>query len=144
MNFNDEKKSELHIWDLRDPRGPYVVLESGHIGGIRCLSWSTCDSALIITAGVDNRVVCWNVKTKEIISSFYLGTSILNIQWSKIPSLFSVTLIDGTVQLYALNMTDISAYPPKWYQPPVGASFAPNSLVTYFSVNYFGIHVLDE
>ncbi|KAL4510760.1 hypothetical protein ABPG72_004914 [Tetrahymena utriculariae] len=133
INYDDEKKPEMHIWDLRDTRGPYVSLENGHVRGISTLSWCTTDPSLIITGGVDQKVVCWNIKNKEIIQSFYLGTDIVSIQWSKIPSLYSVALSDGTVQLYSLDSAEISANPPKWYQPVVGATFAPNNVLTFFS-----------
>ena len=42
-------------------KGPYVVLENGHTFGIQSLSWSTSDSSLIVTGGLDQKVVIWNV-----------------------------------------------------------------------------------
>lgn len=39
--------------------------------------------------------------------------------------------------MYSLNSAEISAHPPKWYQPIVGATFAPNNVLTQFSVIIF-------
>jgi protein transport protein SEC31 len=33
VGYNDPKKSEVQIWDLRNPQGPVMVLEGGHTLG---------------------------------------------------------------------------------------------------------------
>ncbi|EGR27630.1 hypothetical protein IMG5_192850 [Ichthyophthirius multifiliis] len=135
ITYDDEKKPELQIWDLRHPQGPVILLEEGHTKGIQTLTWCTSDPSLIITAGLDNKVVCWNVKNKQIVSQNLLDYEIINAQWSKIPSVYSIVSSSGQIQVLTLNSDSITAYPPKWYQPPVGATFAPNGNILYFSEN---------
>lgn len=62
VTLDDEKKNELQIWDLRNQKGPIVVIDKGHAKGINSMDWSELDHDLILTAGRDHKIVCWNYK----------------------------------------------------------------------------------
>lgn len=53
INFHDENKPELHIWDLRETRGPISVLDKAHTRRVELLAWSSADHTHILTAGAD-------------------------------------------------------------------------------------------
>lgn len=62
MAFDDDKKNEIQIWDLRSQKGPIVVLDKGHTKGVNAMDWSELDHDLILTASRDNRINCWSYK----------------------------------------------------------------------------------
>ena len=73
------------VWDLRNARAPEKVCEigllnryeaypfnlpkilSGHEKGVLSLSWCKQDSDLLLSCGKDNRVLCWNPQSAEVI-----------------------------------------------------------------------------
>ena len=50
-----------------DAFSPVSIL-SGHTRGIWSVSWCPFDNDLLLSCGRDNRTLCWNVKTAEVIS----------------------------------------------------------------------------
>ena len=54
------------VWDLRNARAPEKIL-TGHEKGVLSLSWCKQDADLLLSCGKDNRVLCWNPQTSEII-----------------------------------------------------------------------------
>ena len=72
------------VWDLRNARAPEKVcvishlhsliltserhqILTGHEKGILSLSWCKLDADLLLSSGKDNRALCWNPQTSEII-----------------------------------------------------------------------------
>jgi protein transport protein SEC31 len=71
------------VWDLRNARAPekvcsviYVVIPwlneryqilTGHEKGVLSLSWCKLDADLLLSSGKDNRALCWNPQTSELI-----------------------------------------------------------------------------
>jgi protein transport protein SEC31 len=44
-----------------------VQILTGHEKGVLSLSWCKQDADLLLSCGKDNRVLCWNPQTSEII-----------------------------------------------------------------------------
>lgn len=44
VTLDDENKNELQIWDLRNQKGPIVVIDKNHTKGINAMDWSDNDS----------------------------------------------------------------------------------------------------
>lgn len=65
VTLDDERKNELQIWDLRNKKGPIIVIDREHSKGINSMDWSELDHDLILTAGRDHRIVCWNYREDE-------------------------------------------------------------------------------
>ena len=72
------------VWDLRNARAPekvfitlpifislrftsYPQILTGHEKGVLSLSWCRQDADLLLSCGKDNRALCWNPQTSEII-----------------------------------------------------------------------------
>jgi protein transport protein SEC31 len=71
------------VWDLRNARAPekvcsviyvlkYLLKEryqilTGHEKGVLSLSWCKLDADLLLSSGKDNRALCWNPQTSELI-----------------------------------------------------------------------------
>ncbi|CAK1555487.1 unnamed protein product [Leptosia nina] len=55
----DDQLPVVQLWDLRLAASPLVTLE-GHGKGVLGLSWSRHDPDLLLSAGKDGRLLCWN------------------------------------------------------------------------------------
>jgi protein transport protein SEC31 len=62
----DDTSPIIMVWDLRNSLAPEKIL-SGHDKGILSLSWCEQDQDLLLSCGKDNRTICWNPQTCEII-----------------------------------------------------------------------------
>lgn len=93
MTLDDENKNELQIWDLRNQKGPIVVIDKGHSRGINAMDWCDSDPELILTSSRDNKIVCWNyMRDQQIVTEVQLQEPIVDLKWSKkLPSIFSVS-----------------------------------------------------
>lgn len=60
---DDRRYPYLNVWDLRRASSPVSVLSGAHAGGIVGVSWCPHDPALLISAGNDGKLVCWNTQT---------------------------------------------------------------------------------
>jgi protein transport protein SEC31 len=50
-----------------------VVIDKGHSRGINCMDWCDSDPELILTAGRDNKVICWNyIRDQQIVTEVQL------------------------------------------------------------------------
>lgn len=133
VTLDDENKCELQIWDLRNQKGPIVVIDKGHTKGLNCMDWCDSDPELILTSGRDNKIICWNyVRDQQIVTEVQLKEPVVDVKWSKkLPSIFSVTT-PSKVQIYSMNENSLYSYVPKWYKVPVGTSIGPsNQLISY-------------
>lgn len=134
VSYDDEKNCELQIWDLRNPQGPVMLFGQGHTKGINCVNWCTNDPSLILTGGKDEKILCWNYKTGELVSEMNNGENANNVKWSpKLPSIYSVTSESGNVTINTLNSEEITSYAPKWYKTPIFARFGRNNKLMAFN-----------
>ena len=114
------------VWDLRNARAPEKIL-TGHEKGVLSLSWCKQDPDLLLSCGKDNRVLCWNPQTSEIIGEVctkYLtqrkGPLIsgqlpsadnwaFQVDWCpRNPDLFAAAFFDGTIGIHSAHATNDS------------------------------------
>ncbi|KAJ1886116.1 protein transport protein S31, partial [Kickxella alabastrina] len=126
--------------------------------GILSLSWCRKDPGLLLSSGKDNRTVCWNPATGEIVGELPPSNNwVYDVQWNQAnPNLLSGASFDGRVSLYSLARegaveeavaTDdpfapqsTSAFapslslkrPPKWLARPCGAAFGFGGQLVHF------------
>ena len=57
------------------------------------MDWSELDHDLILTAGRDHKIVCWNYREdEEPLSTREVDSEIVKVSWSRtLPSIYSVT-----------------------------------------------------
>ncbi|KAH6784836.1 transducin family protein / WD-40 repeat family protein [Perilla frutescens var. hirtella] len=111
------------------------------------MSWCPIDSTYLLTCAKDNRTVCWDTVTGEIVAELPAGTNWnFDIHWyPKIPGVISASSFDGKVGIYniegagryGLGEADFGAAPlraPKWYKRKAGVSFGfGGKLVSFHS-----------
>eukprot|EP00708_Paratrimastix_pyriformis_P002000 GAFH01000738.1.p1 GENE.GAFH01000738.1~~GAFH01000738.1.p1 ORF type:complete len:1017 (-),score=372.78 GAFH01000738.1:554-3604(-) len=148
---DDDRQTVVQLWDLRNSRSPYRTLRHG--AGVLSVSWCPDDSSILLTAGKDNRVVCWNAQSGEQISELPpFGNWPFDVQWApRHPALVSVSSFDGKVSLFSLHdvahaacQPDATAFPPaspqavanppKWRQRRVGATFGFAGKLVHFGM----------
>ncbi|RIB13203.1 hypothetical protein C2G38_2003608 [Gigaspora rosea] len=146
----DDNNPVIVIWDVRNAHAPEKVL-TGHDKGILSLSWCQKDADLLLSCGKDNRTLCWNPRTAEIIGELPSCSNwAFDVQWcTGNPYLLASASLDGKISVHSLqsnqdklvqaNVHDsddpfapiASAHqpsfslkqPPKWLRRPVGVMF---------------------
>ncbi|OUM67378.1 hypothetical protein PIROE2DRAFT_50683 [Piromyces sp. E2] len=101
---DDDSSPIIHLWDLRNARAPKMGLQ-GHTKGVLSVSWCPKDSDLLLSAGKDNRTICWNPTTGEMIGEFERCDNwTFDAQWNyRNPDYVSVCSYDGSVKLFSLQ-----------------------------------------
>ncbi|KAM0830220.1 hypothetical protein ACQ4PT_066344 [Festuca glaucescens] len=64
---DDDNSPSLRVWDVRKTIAPVREL-FGHSKGVIAMSWCPYDSSFLLTCGKDNRTICWDTVSGEIIS----------------------------------------------------------------------------
>uniref|UniRef100_A0A7N8Y0B8 Protein transport protein Sec31A n=1 Tax=Mastacembelus armatus TaxID=205130 RepID=A0A7N8Y0B8_9TELE len=99
----DDRMPVIQMWDLRFATSPLKVLEN-HTRGILSISWSQADSELLLSSAKDNRILCWNPNTGEVI--YELPTTnqwCFDVQWCpRNPALLSTASFDGRITVYSV------------------------------------------
>uniref|UniRef100_A0AAY3ZXG5 Protein transport protein Sec31A n=1 Tax=Denticeps clupeoides TaxID=299321 RepID=A0AAY3ZXG5_9TELE len=152
----DDRLPVIQMWDLRFATSPLKVLES-HTRGILSISWSQADPELLLSSAKDNRILCWNPMTGEVIYELPTANQwCFDVQWCpRNPALLSAASFDGHISVYSVMGGSLSAQqlasvdkvpqsptqptiipplkkPPKWVRRPVGARFAfGGKLITF-------------
>ncbi|ORX84324.1 WD40 repeat-like protein [Anaeromyces robustus] len=101
---DDDSSPIIHLWDLRNARAPKMGLQ-GHTKGVLSVSWCPKDSDLLLSSGKDNRTICWNPTTGEMIGEFERCDNwTFDAQWNyRNPDYVSVCSYDGSVKLFSLQ-----------------------------------------
>ncbi|KAG4093393.1 WD40 repeat-like protein [Neocallimastix lanati (nom. inval.)] len=104
VSSDDDSSPIIHLWDLRNARAPKMGLQ-GHTKGVLSVSWCPKDSELLLSAGKDNRTICWNPLTGEMIGEFERCDNwTFDAQWNyRNPDYVSVCSYDGSVKLFSLQ-----------------------------------------
>uniref|UniRef100_A0A8C3G6Y2 Protein transport protein Sec31A n=1 Tax=Cyclopterus lumpus TaxID=8103 RepID=A0A8C3G6Y2_CYCLU len=148
LSSEDDRMPVIQMWDLRFATSPFKILEN-HTRGVLSINWSLADPELLLSCGKDNRILCWNPNTAEVV--YELPTSsqwCFDIQWCpRNPAVLSAASFDGHIDVYSImggtNQAQSQRHadqlpqtaappvtvnplkkPPKWIRRPVGASFA--------------------
>ncbi|XP_037133476.1 protein transport protein Sec31A isoform X1 [Syngnathus acus] len=99
----DDRLPVIQMWDLRFATSPFKVLEN-HTRGILSVSWSQADPELLLSSAKDNRILCWNPNTAEVI--YELPTTnqwCFDVQWCpRNPALLSAASFDGRITVYSV------------------------------------------
>ncbi|KAK9530266.1 hypothetical protein VZT92_011779 [Zoarces viviparus] len=99
----DDRMPVIQMWDLRFATSPLKVFEN-HTRGILSISWSQADSELLLSSAKDNRILCWNPNTGEVI--YELPTTnqwCFDVQWCpRNPALLSAASFDGRITVYSV------------------------------------------
>ncbi|XP_040914867.1 protein transport protein Sec31A isoform X2 [Toxotes jaculatrix] len=99
----DDRMPVIQMWDLRFATSPLKILEN-HSRGILSIAWSLADPELLLSCGKDNRILCWNPNTAEVL--YELPTSsqwCFDVQWCpRNPAVLSAAGFDGHIDIYSI------------------------------------------
>ncbi|PSS26483.1 Protein transport protein SEC31 B like [Actinidia chinensis var. chinensis] len=143
---DDDNLPSLRLWDMRNLLSP-VREFVGHTKGVIAMSWCPIDSSYLLTCAKDNRTICWDTVSGEIVSELPAGTNWnFDVHWyPKIPGVISASSFDGKIGVYniegcsrfGIGEGDFGAAPlraPTWYKSKAGVSFGfGGKLVTFCS-----------
>ncbi|ONM25730.1 Protein transport protein SEC31 homolog B [Zea mays] len=102
------------------------------------MSWCPYDSSFLLTCSKDNRTICWDTVSGEIISELPASANWnFDLHWyRKIPGVIAASSFDGKIGIYNLEFSGLYATgdavgapvrprapAPKWLKCPTGASF---------------------
>ncbi|KAI0826287.1 hypothetical protein BC629DRAFT_1434747 [Irpex lacteus] len=110
----DDTSPVIMVWDLRNARAPEKIL-TGHEKGVLSLSWCKQDADLLLSCGKDNRTLCWNPQTSEIIAELAPADNwAFQVDWCpRNPDLFATAFFDGTIGIHSTQSKNESeAVPP--------------------------------
>ncbi|KAJ3981184.1 hypothetical protein F5890DRAFT_1618907 [Lentinula detonsa] len=103
----DDSSPIIMVWDLRNARAPEKIL-TGHEKGVLSLSWCKQDADLLLSCGKDNRALCWNPQTSEIIGELPSADNwAFQVEWCpRNPDLLASAFFDGTVGIHSIQSTN--------------------------------------
>ena len=103
---DDDTTPVVQMWDLRNAHSPAKTL-MGHTRGILDISWCPFDAAMLLTCAKDNRTLCWNPSTGQILCELPSSTNWnFDVRWSpKLPAILTSASFDGYVNIYSLADT---------------------------------------
>ncbi|XP_077219235.1 protein transport protein SEC31 homolog B-like [Tasmannia lanceolata] len=140
---DDDNSPSLRVWDVRNTISPLKEFV-GHTKGVIAMSWCPNDSSFLLTCAKDNRTICWDTVSGEIVSELPPSTNWnFDIHWyPKIPGVISASSFDGKIGIYNIeactkwssgerdfsgNMSiagpSVHLRAPKWLKCPTGVSF---------------------
>ncbi|KAL3832973.1 hypothetical protein ACJIZ3_007709 [Penstemon smallii] len=132
---DEDSSPSLRLWDVRNVISP-VKEFVGHTKGVIAMSWCPIDSSYLLTCAKDNRTICWDTVSGEIVAELPAGTNWnFDVHWhSKIPGVISASSFDGKIGIYniegcgryGVGESDFGAAhlrAPKWYKRKAGVSF---------------------
>ncbi|KAL5703467.1 hypothetical protein ACHQM5_028555 [Ranunculus cassubicifolius] len=132
---DDDSSPILKLWDVRNTIAS-VKDFVGHSKGVIAMSWCPIDSSFLLTCAKDNRTICWDTVTGEMVSELPIGTNWnFDVHWyPKIPGVVSASSFDGKIGIYNIeacsrfaggeaDFSGANFRAPKWFKRPVGASF---------------------
>lgn len=87
---------------------------TGHEKGVLSLSWCKQDADLLLSCGKDNRALCWNPQTSEIIGELPSADNwAFQVDWCpRNPDLFATAFFDGTIGIHSIQSTNERSEPP--------------------------------
>ncbi|XP_026733343.1 protein transport protein Sec31A isoform X2 [Trichoplusia ni] len=103
----DDQVPVVQLWDLRLAASPLVTLE-GHNKGVMSLSWSREDPDLLLSAGKDGRLLCWNPNNTKPGGELLAEISqqqqwVFDVSWCpRDPSLLVSASFDQQVAVHSL------------------------------------------
>ncbi|TYJ04678.1 hypothetical protein E1A91_A12G108400v1 [Gossypium mustelinum] len=148
---DEDGSPALRLWDMRNIMSP-VKEFVGHTKGVIAMAWCPSDSSYLLTCAKDNRTICWDTVTGEIVCELPAGTNWnFDVHWyPKIPGVISASSFDGKIGMYKIegcciygvgegDFGAVSLRAPKWYKRPVGASFGFGGKMVSFCPRASGV-----
>lgn len=148
---DEDGSPALRLWDMRNVMSP-VKEFVGHTKGVIAMSWCPNDSSYLLTCAKDNRTICWDTVSGEIVCEVPGGTNWnFDVHWyPKVPGVISASSFDGKIGIYniegcsryGVGDSDFGGGPlraPKWYKRPVGASFGFGGKIVSFQHSSSGV-----
>ncbi|XP_072196120.1 protein transport protein Sec31B isoform X3 [Excalfactoria chinensis] len=110
LSSEDDRLPVIQIWDLRFATSPLSQLE-GHTRGVLSLSWCQADPELLLSSAKDNRILCWNPSTGEVVYELPIRSQwCFDVQWCpRNPSVFSAATFDGWINIYSVMGGNLEA-----------------------------------
>ncbi|WOK93537.1 hypothetical protein Cni_G02237 [Canna indica] len=148
ISSEDDSSPSLRVWDVRKTISPIREFV-GHTKGVIAMSWCPYDSSFLLTCAKDNRTICWDTISGEIVSELPVSTNWnFDIHWyPKIPGVISTSSFDAKVGLYNIEAcskyaavdgifgTPVHLRAPKWLKCPVGVSFGFGGKLISFQIS---------
>ncbi|XP_073961492.1 COPII coat complex component secretory 31 [Choristoneura fumiferana] len=103
----DDQAPVVQLWDLRLAASPLATLE-GHQKGVMALSWCRQDPDLLLSAGKDGRVLCWNPNNTKPGGELLVEVSqqeqwVFDVAWcARDPSLLVSSSFEQQVTVHSL------------------------------------------
>lgn len=103
----DDQAPVIQLWDLRLAASPVVTLE-GHGKGALSMSWCAQDADLLLSAGKDGRVLCWNPNTTkpggEVVAECAGSAQwVFEVRWCpRVPALFAAAAFDQRLAVHSV------------------------------------------
>ncbi|GMI95753.1 hypothetical protein like AT3G63460 [Hibiscus trionum] len=148
---DEDGSPALRLWDMRNIMSP-VKEFVGHTKGVIAMAWCPSDSSYLLTCAKDNRTICWDTVTGEVVCELPAGTNWnFDVHWyPKIPGIISASSFDGKIGIYNIegcsrygvgegDFGAVSLRAPKWYKRPVGASFGFGGKLVSFLPRLSGV-----
>lgn len=145
VSSDDDHSPSLRVWDVRKTISP-VREFSGHTKGVIAMSWCPYDSSYLLTCAKDNRTICWDTTSGEIVCELPASTNWnFDVHWyPKVPGIISASSFDVKIGIY--NIEACGRLPawegelgssgrlraPKWLKCPVGVSFGFGGKIVSF------------
>ncbi|KAF5318593.1 hypothetical protein D9619_010994 [Psilocybe cf. subviscida] len=106
----DDSSPIIMVWDLRNARAPEKIL-TGHEKGVLSLSWCKQDADLLLSCGKDNRALCWNPQTSEVIGELPSANNwAFQVDWCpRNPDMLATAFFDGTIGIHSIQSTNEAA-----------------------------------
>ncbi|XP_022899190.1 protein transport protein SEC31 homolog B-like [Olea europaea var. sylvestris] len=103
---DEDSSPSLKLWDMRNVMSP-VKEFVGHTKGVIAMSWCPIDSSYLLTCAKDNRTICWDTVSGEIVAELPAGTNWnFDVHWySKIPGVISASSFDGKIGIYNIEVS---------------------------------------
>ncbi|KAF3911552.1 hypothetical protein ABW20_dc0109856 [Dactylellina cionopaga] len=100
----DDSNPVIMVWDLRNANAPEKIL-TGHDQGVLSLNWCKQDPDILLSSGKDNRTICWNPNSGEMLGEFPIGTN-----WMfqtrlnpRNPNIMASASFDGKISIQSLQ-----------------------------------------
>eukprot|EP00245_Coleochaete_scutata_P005204 TRINITY_DN18571_c0_g2_i1.p1 TRINITY_DN18571_c0_g2~~TRINITY_DN18571_c0_g2_i1.p1 ORF type:complete len:1125 (-),score=228.11 TRINITY_DN18571_c0_g2_i1:535-3909(-) len=140
---DDDRSPSLQVWDLRNSVSPAREL-TAHVKGVLAMAWCPSDSALLLSCAKDNRTLCWDTVSGEVLCELPANNNWnFDLKWNpRIPGVLSTSSFDGKISLYNIESCaspsgveneftsmgerrppSVMRRAPNWLKRPVGASF---------------------
>ncbi|XP_054061683.1 protein transport protein Sec31B isoform X2 [Rissa tridactyla] len=110
LSSEDDRLPVIQIWDLRFATSPLSQLER-HTRGVLSVSWCQADPELLLSSAKDNRILCWNPSTGEVVYELPIRSQwCFDVQWCpRNPSVFSAATFDGWINIYSVMGGNLEA-----------------------------------